>query len=268
MKKTSNFVLGFVVGAFLFGGTVAYAAGILAQPKTAVVVIDGRVVDLKGYLIEGAHYFQLRDLAVALAPGGKDFSIIWDGAANTIRIDTRRGYDPNEIMVIAPVSTPTPVPTLSPTPRPSSRTAPAGVLAKDLAIWLDEDYALFDNEIEAIQRINEERANAGLNPVTINLDLCRVARIKAVEMVELGYFSHESPNYGLPPAMVQRFGIPYRRVAENASYLGGSSARGVVWNWMHSDAHKRNLLNPAHREIGIGFANKDGVGYWSLLLMS
>jgi len=263
MKKTSSFVLGFAIGAFLFGGSVAYAAGILAQPKTAAVVIDGKAVDLKGYLIEGSHYFQLRDLATALAPGGKDFSIVWDGAANTIRIDTRRGYDPNEIMaIVVPTSAPTP------TPKVSSRTAPAGVLAKDLAIWLDEDYALYENETEALQRINEERANAGLNPVTVNLDLCRVARIKAVEMVELDYFSHESPNYGLPPAMVQRFGIPYRRVAENAAYLGGSSARGVVWNWMHSEAHKRNILNPNHREIGIGFANKGGVGYWSLLLMS
>ena len=98
MKKTGvfQFALGIVVGAIIFGGSVAYAAGIMAQPKTAEIVIDGQAVDLKGYIIEDAHYFQLRDLSDKLAAGGKDFSIVWDGANNRVLIDTTRSYDPNE----------------------------------------------------------------------------------------------------------------------------------------------------------------------------
>jgi len=90
--KGLQFILGVVVGAIVFGGSAAIAAGIVAKPKTAEVVIDGKAVDLKGYIIEGRHYFQLRDLDAALAPGGKDFGIVWDGKNNRVIIDTTKPY--------------------------------------------------------------------------------------------------------------------------------------------------------------------------------
>ena len=98
MRKVGGFqfVTGFVLGAIVFGGSVAVAVSVLAQPKTAAVVIDGKTVDLKGYVIDGAHYFQLRDLDENLIPGGKDFSVVWDGHGNCVIIDTSRRYDPNE----------------------------------------------------------------------------------------------------------------------------------------------------------------------------
>ena len=98
MMKTRrcHFILGFILGVVLFGGSVAFAAGIMAQPKTALVLIDGKVVDLKGYIIDDSHYFQLRDLSAALKPGGKDFSITWDETNNRVLIDTGRGYAPTE----------------------------------------------------------------------------------------------------------------------------------------------------------------------------
>ena len=268
-----QFVLGVLVGAIVFGGTAAVAAaGIMAQQKTAAVVIDGKTVDLKGYLIEGAHYFQLRDLSEQLKQGGKDFSVVWDSEGNRVLIDTSRGYDPNE--QYAPPATAAPQPTQTPAPTPAStipidRTdVPEGILDKDLAIWLDENYQPYENEYEAIRLINAERENAGLEPVTLNLELCKVARIKAIEMVELNYLAHESPNYGAHTEMVEKFGIKCVKAAENAAYLGGSSAKGVVWNWMHSEGHKKNILNPKHKEIGIGFTDDGtGLGYWSLFLM-
>jgi len=82
-----RFVTGFVLGAIIFGGSMAFASGIIAHPKTATVVIDGNMVDLKGYIIDGTHYFQLRDLGAALEPSGKDFSIVWDGHENRVIIE-------------------------------------------------------------------------------------------------------------------------------------------------------------------------------------
>jgi hypothetical protein len=98
MKKSNLFhlIMGILLGGVIFGGAAAYAAGILAQPKTAAIIIDGQTVDLKGYIIEDAHYFQLRDLSEKLKAGGKDFSAVWDGQNNRVLIDTSRGYDPNE----------------------------------------------------------------------------------------------------------------------------------------------------------------------------
>jgi uncharacterized protein YkwD len=244
----------------MFGGSVAFAAGIAALPKTAAVVINGDIVDLKGYVIEGTHYFQLRDLSAALRPGGKDFGISWDGDGNRIIIDTNRGYDTDERQNPQPLQ---PYATVT-----RSSGTPAGVMDKDLATWQDADYTLHENELEAIRLINEERANAGLQPVTISIELCKVARIKAVEMATMGYLSHESPNYGLPKEMLNTFGVRHSIVSENASYTGGTYASGIVWGWMRSEGHKRNLMNPNHKEVGIGVSpDGTGLGYWSLFLI-
>ena len=97
-----GFVLGFLLGALVFGGTLAVAAGITAYTKTAKVVIDGKAVDLDGYLIEGSHYFKLRDLAERLKPGGKDFGIAWDGQNNRIIIDTSKPYEPENVASATP----------------------------------------------------------------------------------------------------------------------------------------------------------------------
>lgn len=108
MNKSGRFrfVAGFVCGAVLFGSATAFAAGIIANPKTAKIIIDGKEADLKGYLIEGNHYFQLRDLDEKLIPGGKDFSVVWDGVGNRVIIDTSRGYDAGEQYQAPAVSPP------------------------------------------------------------------------------------------------------------------------------------------------------------------
>ena len=43
---------------------------------------------------------------------------------------------------------------------------------------------------------------------------------------------------------------------ENIAYGGGSygTPRAIVRAWMHSPEHRQNILNPAFRQIGIGFA--------------
>ena len=257
MKSKRNFVLGFILGAFIFGGMTAYAAGVIATQSSNRIFVDGKEVKVEAYMIENRNYLQLRDIAAAV-----DFSVVWDGANNRVLIDTSRGYDPNETMPTA-----TPAPTETPKPTVSSRTLPKGVLDKDSCIWLDEDYQLLENEIEAIRLINEERANAGLSPVTINMDLCRLARIKAIEMVELDYLAHESPNYGVPKDMLKIFGISCNGVLENVSYTGGTEASGIVYNWMHSESHKKNVLSAKAVEVGIGVSpNGGGLGYWSLIL--
>lgn len=58
-----------------------------AYPSTATVYINGEKVDLTAYTINGYNYFKLRDIGKAF-----DFGIIWDGTANTIRIDTSISY--------------------------------------------------------------------------------------------------------------------------------------------------------------------------------
>ena len=92
MKKLSGFqfVAGFVLGAAMFGGAAAYAAGVIANPTTSRVFVNGQEIRAEAYNIQGSNYFKLRDIAAAV-----DFSVEWDGAIDRILIDTNRGYDQN-----------------------------------------------------------------------------------------------------------------------------------------------------------------------------
>ena len=62
--------------------------------KTAIstsskIMLDGKEVSFTAYYIEGNNYFKLRDVGETF-----NFGVDWDGANNTIRIDTSKGYTP------------------------------------------------------------------------------------------------------------------------------------------------------------------------------
>lgn len=54
---------------------------------TSKIYLDGKEVSFTAYNIEGNNYFKLRDIGEAF-----DFGVAWDGASNTIVIDTSKGY--------------------------------------------------------------------------------------------------------------------------------------------------------------------------------
>ena len=58
-------------------------------PTSATIYLDDRIVWFTAYNIDGNNYFKLRDVGQAF-----DFGVDWDGARNTIVIDTSIGYTP------------------------------------------------------------------------------------------------------------------------------------------------------------------------------
>ncbi|MCI9670169.1 MAG: hypothetical protein HFF49_01285 [Lawsonibacter sp.] len=84
MRRTLYFAAGLLVGATVFGGSVAYAAGITAERNTQLVYIDGAPVQLDAYIIGGSNYVKLRDIGQAAG-----FNVYWDGA---VYIDTASPY--------------------------------------------------------------------------------------------------------------------------------------------------------------------------------
>lgn len=58
-----------------------------AVPTPSKVYINGKEVQFTAYNIDGYNYFKLRDIGKAL-----NFGVLWDGANNTIRIDTTKVY--------------------------------------------------------------------------------------------------------------------------------------------------------------------------------
>ncbi len=76
----------FLLGAALFGGGAAYAAGVLAERSQCRVYVDGRQIELDAYLIDGSNYVKLRDLGRAT----DSFNVFWDGAA--VQIESGKHY--------------------------------------------------------------------------------------------------------------------------------------------------------------------------------
>ncbi|MGD8192500.1 CAP domain-containing protein [Brevibacillus ginsengisoli] len=105
--------------------------------------------------------------------------------------------------------------------------------------------------------VNQERAKAGLKPLQLDSTLSKVANDKAVDMSTNHYFDHNSPTYGSPFDMMKQYGISSSYAGENIA-MGQQSAQQVMNDWMNSQGHRENILNPNFDTIGIGYYN----GYW------
>lgn len=118
--------------------------------------------------------------------------------------------------------------------------------------------SLNSNEKEVFDLINQQRTNQGLTALKIDSETQRVARIKAQDMVDNNYFSHNSPIYGSPFEMLQSFKISYKTAGENIA--GNSSNSGAVTAWMNSSGHKANILNSSYNYTGIGVVSSPKYG--------
>ncbi|MFA4133027.1 MULTISPECIES: CAP domain-containing protein [unclassified Brevibacillus] len=105
--------------------------------------------------------------------------------------------------------------------------------------------------------VNQERAKAGLKPVQMDATLSKVALAKAQDMSANNYFDHNSPTYGSPFDMMKQYGIQYSTAGENIA-MGQQSPQEVMQQWMNSEGHRQNIMNPDFTKIGVGFTN----GYW------
>ena len=122
-------------------------------------------------------------------------------------------------------------------------------------------------EDEVIRLVNVERSKQGLQLLTKNWELCRVARYKSADMANKGYFSHTSPTYGSPFKMMESFGIRFSSAGENIAY-GQRTPQEVMNGWMNSPGHRSNILSPSYTQIGVGMAkNSSGVLYWTQMFI-
>ncbi len=122
-----------------------------------------------------------------------------------------------------------------------------------------------EKELEIVRLVNEERVKAGLNELEIRDDLMYVARWHAEEQAELNYFSHTSPTYNLAHTELARaLGANYTVAGEN-SHKGSTSTSSAMDSWLNSAGHKRHILDPEHKYIGVGFSGVE-TRYWSLFM--
>jgi uncharacterized YkwD family protein len=164
--------------------------------------------------------------------------------------------------VPTPASTPVPEPIKStPTPEPTKSTpAPTPVQAST-----DSGFSSYQQDVLNI--VNKERTSRGLSALKLSSEVSKVASTKSQDMVNKGYFDHNSPTYGSPFDMMNQFGISYRSAAENIA-MGQRNPQEVMNGWMNSDGHRKNILNSSFTGMGIGIA-KDSNGrlYWTQMFI-
>ncbi len=80
-----TFAMGMLVGAVLFGGGTAYAAGVMAEYAPQRAYVDGTAVQMEAYNIGGYNYVKLRDIGQMVG-----FNVYWDG--KSVQIDSDAPY--------------------------------------------------------------------------------------------------------------------------------------------------------------------------------
>ena len=114
-----------------------------------------------------------------------------------------------------------------------------------------------------VELVNEERAKAGLNALTLKADVTEAAQVRAVECETL--FSHTRPNGTSFVTALKEAGVSYRGAGENIAW-GQKTPEQVMEGWMNSAGHRANILNEKYTSIGVGYyQSAAGVNYWSQL---
>ncbi len=72
--------------------TASAALAVEAKPSSMQVTLNGAMIGLSGYEIEGSNYFKLRDLAYVLRGTAGNFAVGFDGT--TISLNTGKDYEP------------------------------------------------------------------------------------------------------------------------------------------------------------------------------
>lgn len=113
---------------------------------------------------------------------------------------------------------------------------------------------------QVVSLVNEERAKAGLAPLTIDTKTEGAAAVRASEIQKS--FSHTRPDGRDFSTVLRENGVSYQAAGENIAY-GQKSPEEVMQGWMNSSGHRANILSSNFNKIGVGYAQDgNGTGYW------
>jgi uncharacterized protein YkwD len=111
-------------------------------------------------------------------------------------------------------------------------------------------------ESQIAQRVNADRARAGVAPLAVDAALSQVARAHSLDMRDHHFVGHVSPSTGSVADRTRKAGLDGQLLLENVAraYSPGEAERGL----MESPGHRANLLNPQVTRLGVGVALADG----------
>jgi len=126
-------------------------------------------------------------------------------------------------------------------------------------------------ERQMLELINQERADAGLNPLRLNTLLNEASEDHSAWMVDTDTFSHTGQGGSSATERMQAADYPFEgswASGENIAWQSERGADGIAddvidlhQGLMESPGHRANILNPDFTEIGIGIEQGDMDGF-------
>ena len=236
MKKSLCLIVGILIGATVFGGASAYAAGILAERSSHHIFVDGKEVQLEAYGIAGHNYVKLRDIGKVVG-----FNVFWDAVNGCVQIEAGAPYTGE-------------APTESETDTPASQ--------PEVTTPVDADTMKQD----IVDRTNAIRTEQGIPALTVNAKLMQAAQVRADEMAASSIYSHVRPDGRKYMTVTDS-----QYVGENIHCLEDwalkekSLPETVMWAWTSSAGHFKNMTNSRYGSIGVGLAkgtDENGEDCW------
>ena len=104
---------------------------------------------------------------------------------------------------------------------------------------------------QMLAQVNEVRRKAGAPPLELDPVLQKAAQAHAQDMLARGYFAHKSPSGTTVRERSRQAGYDWRTIGENIAE-GQTSVDEVMKTWMESPGHRKNILEPRFKDLGIG----------------
>lgn len=111
-----------------------------------------------------------------------------------------------------------------------------------------------------LKLVNDERAKVGVKPLVIHETLNKSAQFKADDMYKNNYFSHTAPgtndnnglNYldSIDDGLCSHVG---ENITDNLVSIDNTSEQSV-YNWIHSPAHYKAMIDPKNTLTGFGIS--------------
>ena len=222
--KHANFLTGLVVGALVFGGTSAYAAGILAEYSTNHIFVDGQEVRIEAYAIHDNNYMKLRDIGKAVG-----FNVYWNAEDGSVQIETDKPYTGEA-------------------PAKGEAADDADAMKQDI---VDRTNALRKENGVAALRVNDKLMQAA----QVRADEMAASGVYSHTRPDGRKYTTvtDCPYIGENIHLIGEWQI---RDSSLPSF--------AVEAWKNSAAHLKNMLNTRYHEIGVGVSKGTVMGepYW------
>jgi len=120
-------------------------------------------------------------------------------------------------------------------------------------------------ERSTLTLLNEVRADHGLRPLVAQVSLRRAAIAHSQDMLARNYFEHDSKAGTAWSERILRHFRPRHTLGENIGWgnVEKGTPQAMVDAWMASPPHRKNVLNGAFTQVGIGVATGGFLGYES-----